>query len=80
MLIPDHLKQPCNTEVVELIENVVEKENGFKVFVISHDLELREFECYDKRFLLSLRPEPFQVATAERELIIVAVNAKAGAL
>lgn len=75
MVVADQTDQFHHALVVQLVENVIQKQNGLVANLLIVKLELSQAYRHDKRFLLALRTEFLQLMSIKFKLQIVLMDA-----
>ena len=78
VLVPNKIQELRDSGLVQLVENVIQKKDGFDPLYIIYVVELRKFEGEGEGLLLPLRAEPLHRTSVHQEVEIVLVDAGGG--
>ena len=78
IIVADQFHQLRHPIVVQLVENVIQKQNRLEAYLLIVEIELRKLDGDHKRLLLSLRAESLNLMIINQKTQIIFMNADVG--
>src|SRR5262249_10332654 len=75
VIVAHQFHQAVHAEIVKLVENIIEQEQGEKLFYLFDEIKLRQLQRHKKRLLLPLGGKTFYRVIVHRKNQIVLMNA-----